>query len=929
MAKITTYSFCEPFIDRFVDDLDRDYVQKGKDLSRVAIVFGGHRPALFVKRQLSRRIGKAFYPPRFFSIDEFMGYVVSKHDRFSAAQDLDQCYLMYRLVKRHCPRLLARREAFAQFLSWAREILAFIEQLDLECVDNDRLKGVERNAQIGYDVPADINDILSQVTVLREAYHAHMQESLVYTRGFQYRRAAETVAQTNFEEFDEILFANFFYFNRAQEAVVRALYEADKARLFFQGDQRRWPVLQRIARALGTEIKEGKAVDEPKFALKLYRGFDMHSQVCQLREILKTISDLDRTVVVLPDADHIIPLLSEIGPGIRDLNVSMGYPLKRSSLVSLMEQVFQAQGSRDERGYYVQDYLKVMRHPLVKTLFLHADNQVVRVLIHKIEEVLTGREEGSISGCVFLSPEDVAGCESVFLLARDTLRSMGADVSLGDLRQILGEIHALCFTGWEGIGTFERFGAVLCAFLDLLVDKSLLKNYPLNIRIASRIYDIVDELRAAGFAREDFPPEDLFRIFSAKVEREIVAFAGSPLKGLQILGLFETRSLNFDHVIVLDANEGVLPHLSVYEALVPRDVMISLNLDRLELEEEIQRYGFMRLISSAKDVHLIYQENRERERSRFVEELVWEREKVAKRRGVVPVASTYFPVRAQVKKRQAQKTRQIIEFLRDYRYSASSVNLYLRDPMEFYCQHVLGLREQDDLLDEPENRQVGIFLHEYLEEVFRGFVGRKPVIDKKFLKYAGAVLDRRFDEMFGRTRRADVFFLKRVIDERMKRFWEREARRCQEEVQEVVCVEKRFEDVLPLDAGRIKFVYKIDRVDRLNDGTVMLLDYKTGSADVMPGKIGDVEALTGGRKEIFEVVKSFQLPLYFHYIKKRFAGQGVNAGVYNLRDCQIRTFLGKRTGDDPERIDRVFLQALNRVMAEILDPEIPFLSDES
>ena len=191
MNKIITYSFCESFLDRFVEDLERDYIvgeslqpsrdnglaanpllqTKNIDLSRIAIVFGGHRPALFVKRALSQKIGKAFYPPRFFSIDEFMGFVASKHETFESAQDLDQCYLMYKLVKEHCPKLLAKRETFAQFLPWAREILSFIEQLDLECVDNEKLKGVEQNAQIGYDVPEDINRILSEITVLRGFYH--------------------------------------------------------------------------------------------------------------------------------------------------------------------------------------------------------------------------------------------------------------------------------------------------------------------------------------------------------------------------------------------------------------------------------------------------------------------------------------------------------------------------------------------------------------------------------------------------------------------------------------------------------------------------------------------------------------------------------------------------------------------------------------
>ncbi|MEW5895187.1 MAG: PD-(D/E)XK nuclease family protein [Candidatus Omnitrophota bacterium] len=921
MSKIITYSFCDPFIDRFADDLERDYLKTGSDLSRIAIVFGGRRPALFVKRQLAQKIKKAFYPPGFFSIDEFMSHITAKHDKFQGIQDLDQCYLMYRLAKEKCPLLLKNRERFARFLPWAREILAFIEQLDLECVDNLKLEALEQNARIGYDVPKDVNDLLAHITVLREAYHEHMRHSLIYTRGFYYLRAKELIGDTSLDEFDQVLFANFFYFNRSEEAVVKTLYDRGQARLFFQGDQRRWPVLERTARLLNSEIKEGNNIPEPAFDLKIYRGFDTHSQVCQLREILKTIPDLSKTVVVLPDPDHIIPLLSEIGPMVEDFNISMGYPLKRSSLVSLLEQMFAAQISKSEHGYYAHDYLKVLRHPLIKnTVFGNSDFQCSRVLIHKIEEALTGLEESVISGCVFVKLEDVMACEVVFERTQQTLASMGIECREEELVLVLKEIHKFCFSLWEQIGNFKDFSLSLHDFIDVLMNKSVLKSYPLNMRIASKVYDIIDELKASNFACESFALEELFRVFSEKIAHEIVSFNGSPLKGLQILGLFETRSLNFDHVIVLDANEGVLPRLKIYESLVPRDVMVSLNLDRLEQEEEIQRYGFMRLISSAKEVHLIYQENRESERSRFIEELIWQEEK---RSGCVsvPVKSCGFIVKAKPQKSLIQKTPDIIEFLRRYRYSASSINTYLRDPIEFYYQYVLGLREQDDLLDEPENRQVGVYIHEILEAIFKGFVNRKPVLDHKFLNYANGIMEAHFQRRFGRSKRPDLFFLQRVIGERMRRFFEVEARRCEEQVESVLYVEHAFEDTVPLKVGPMNFVYKIDRVDRLIDGTILLIDYKTGNTDIMPGKMESLDMNHLKRDEILEVVKSVQLPLYFHYLLKTFRGKPVDAGLYNLRECQIKRW---RRTTDLETADQEFLQILNAVMEEILNPDVPF-----
>lgn len=929
MKQVVTYSFCEPFLERFVQDLVQDYQDRGQDWRRIAIVFGGHRPALFVKRLLAARIGRAFYPPRFFSMDEFMSDTASRSEAFEPAGDLDQSYVMYQLVRRHCPELLAGRDSFARFLPWAGEMVSFIEQLDLEAVDNAALQNVERNAQIGYEVPEEINRLLRHITVLREAFHQHMRDTGRYTRGFQYRRAAQTIGQVSFDEFDTVLFANFFYLNRSEQTVIQTLYEAGRARLFFQGDERRWPVLTRIGRVLKEPIREAAQVPSPSFALTLYRGFDVHSQVCQLREILKTIEDWNRTVIVLPEPDHIIPLLSEIGPMIQEFNISMGYPLKRSAVVSLLEQIFetQRQRSRDDRGYYAREYLKLLKHPLVKNLSLHEDAQTVRVLIHKVEEVLTGLiDDPEISGSVFISLDKVAASSVLVEQARVTLKAMGIAVTTEALRDMLEEIHRLCCRSWEGLGSFAAFSRVLRSFLDVLARDSVMRHYPLNTRVAGRITTLLDEIDAAAFVDEDFPEQDIFRIVMEKIEREMVAFHGSPLKGLQILGLFETRSLNFDHVIVMDANEGVLPRLHTQEALVPRDVMVALNLDRMEQEEEIQRYGFMRLISSAKHVHLIYQENRERERSRFVEELVWEQERRSRRTGCVEAVRTGFPLKPDAGHAPVVKTPAMLDFLRGYCYSASSINTYLQDPMVFFHQYVLGLRLQDDLLDEPENRQVGTFIHEVLEEIFRPWIGCRPEVDLSLCVTAQKILDRRFQERFARSGRSDLFFLKRVMDERLRRFMEIEVERCRT-VEQIMYLEKTFHDTVVLPAGEMQFVYKVDRIDRLNDGTIVLLDYKTGSSDVLPGHWKDVRALSPDRREIYETVKSFQLPLYFHYLRKTFPEEMVDTGLYNVRDCHIKSFLGQRAQAAPAEIDQAFLHALNLVVAEILDPGIPFTAN--
>ncbi|HLF17918.1 MAG TPA: PD-(D/E)XK nuclease family protein [Candidatus Omnitrophota bacterium] len=925
--KILSVSFCESYIDKLVEHIETNYIKTGKDLSRLAIVFGGKRPALFIKQALAKRLKKSFYPPTFFTIDEFITGIVKKHEPFKPPQDLDACYLLYKITQEKAPQLLKKRQTFAQFLPWTREIMAFIEQLDLEDVAEKKLLNMQQNARIGYDVPKDINDLLQAIVKIRSAYHEELKKLNIYSRGFQYLRASQIVKDVSFEEFDQVLFCNFFYFHAAEEAVVKNLYDRGLATLIFQGDERKWPVLERISRHFECDILEGEKVDKPNFDLKLYSGFDVHAQVGHVREILKTIPQSDKTVVVLPQADHLIPLLTEIAVLQKDFNVSMGYPLKRSSLYTLFEFIFKAQLSKKDGRYYSKDYLKVMRHPFVKNLKFGKNSTVTRILVHKIEEILTGKEQTAISGSLFIDLEDIESLDDLYMMSVEVCERMGLKSGRKELEEILESIHEYFFREWEGVNTFSRFAKVLGDCLELLTHRSFMENYPLNLNIADKMFALRDEFEASGFSKERFELEEIFHIFEGKIGRELVSFLGSPLKGLQILGLFETRSLNFENVIVLDTNEGALPNLNLYEPLIPREVMISLNLDRLELEEEIQRYQFMRLISSAKNVHLVYQESKEKEKSRFIEELIWDEQKAKQKLDVFTPLGGNFTVNLSAPVKRIKKTTAIVKFLKQHTFSASSINRYLQNPMEFYYSYVLGLKETEDLLDEPDGRQVGSFIHELLEESYKPYINRKPVVDKKFRVRVENIFEKNFANTFERSMKTDSFLLKSVLIERLKRFLDNEQENSERGVAKLLFLESRCLDTIPLSCGNIKFQYIVDRIDEMKDGTIMITDYKTGAIDQMPRPLQTIEQMELSREHILENIRSFQVPLYYQYIAKQYKGKRVNAALYNLRTLDVKRFVDESMMNESERINEAFLRALDHVVSEILDPEVDFVEE--
>ncbi len=931
MERVITYNLSDNFIQRLADYIDENYLKAGKDISRLLFVFGGRRPALFLKKELALRIKKSFLSPRFFSIDEFVEYILLKKGAFKPVSDLDACFNIYSLAKDIAPAILKGRESFSTFLPWAREILSFIEQLDLEDTQAQPLMNIESKARIGFDVPENINALLGSIISIRKAYQDLLKIDNAYSRGLKYLTAAKYISEVNLDEFEQVFFCGFFYLHKTEEEIIRTLYQSKKATLVFQGSEKEWGVLQKLAQSLSITIEpqEDKA-SLPNFTVQA--GFDVHSQVCLAREALKRIGKAGKTVVVLPDPDNVIPLLAEISAQVEDFNVSLGYPLSRSSLYALFTSVFKAQNNKRGASFYSKDYLTVLSHPLVKNLKIFPNPGLTRVLVHKIEEVLSGIEETALAGSLFIGLDEIERSRELYELAMRTLKSMGLEATYKELEDALKQLHLVFFRSWDDIGTLYGLSEALDGLIAILIEKSPLGDYPLNLKVAQEVLNIKDEFKAAIFGREKFLKEDIFKIFENKLENQAISFSGSPLKGLQILGLFETRSLNFDNVIILDVNEAVLPNLKIYEPLIPREVMISLGINRLEKEDQIQRYQFMRLISSAKETVLIYQDSPDKEKSRFLEELIWDRQKIGiPQDPVVPRAC--FRLKVLPKRLEIMKNDKIVEFLKGREYSSSSLNTYLACPLKFYYQYVLGLEEKEDLLVEPEAKDIGTFIHEFLQAQFSRFLHKKPVLDSEFKRDFMQALEDKFDQEFQKKARSDAFMIKDVLIFRMERFLDKERDRG---VAQILCLEKVFTDRISLAGGKIRFKAIIDRIDRLEDKSVLILDYKTGGSSIMPKTDTEqIEESGFTRGALKTTIRSFQLPLYLYLVAAHpeYKGPDLNACLYFIKD------LGKNNGLAPifkkeedaarrEKLMKTYLKALDAIIQDILNPKVAFKADE-
>lgn len=922
MERVISIVLNDDFIRRLTDILQEDFICQGVPLERVAVVFGGRRPELFLKRELSRRINGAYFPPVFFSMDEFIKEVVWRKSPAKMISSMDSAFRIYELAKSAHLGLLAARDSFATFLPWAEEINAFIEQLDLEEIDDDKLRQVQESAKIGFDTLKEVNLLLQDIVKLRKEFHESLKKEGALTRGMLYMSAAECAKDVNFDDFEAVILCGFFYLHKTEQELIKELLDRGKARLIFQGDESEWEVLKGLSGVFSKPIKTNEPSQKKEPQINFYRGFDMHSQVGILREKLKEIKNPEETLILLANPDALVPLLSEISSLGSDFNVSIGYPLKRSSVYSLFQDIFSAQLSRKDSSYYSRDYLKALSHPFLKNLEIISAN-VSRVAVHKVEEALTGTIENELAGEIFIRLDEIAGLHVLLEEARDTLKHMDIKVSFDDIAKTFAELNELAFGIWEDIGNFYEFCVAAEKVIMVLLEKSPLEKYAPNLKVAHRIMELIEELRSVTFSREKFSKDEMFRIFTGRLEREMVSFSGSPLKGLQVLGILETRSLTFKNVIVMDVNESILPKLRIYEPLIPRDVMVSLGIERLEEEEEIQRYQFSRLISAAQNVHLIYREDRETIRSRFLEDLIWKEEQGQGKVGVVKIPLYSFNIKALPKKAVAKKNKDIIESLKEKLFSASSVNMYVSCPLKFYFRYCLGLEEKEDLFDEPEAADVGTFVHELLEKTYGGFLNKKPVINERFEKLFFAEFGELFKKEFSRKMKADSFILENILEHRMKKFLENEKER--NDIDAVLMLENRIPWKIKTKSGIFDFTAGVDRVDKLSSGSLLVIDYKTGSAEMPNVNLDNLEL---SREEIKNAVKSFQLPIYIWACREHFKAQDVNAALYSLRTCEIKEYLQKSTPEKKEKNLDACHKALSFMLDEIVNPDVDFVADE-
>ncbi|MDR2399975.1 MAG: PD-(D/E)XK nuclease family protein [Endomicrobium sp.] len=869
-------------------DFTSEYISKSN--KKIAIISGGKRPSLFIKRKLAQDKGKAFFSQSFYTNDEFIEQSVFEKLRLIKISDIEASYMIYKIIKDEVPHLLKEDVSFASFMEWSLEIFSFIEQLDLENVSQEKLKSIKANAEIGYDVPQNINNLLKNIFKIRKSFHAELEKSYKTTKGFSFLKAAQFDCYLGNDEFEEIILLTPFYLHKTEIKIFKRIYDSGKLTIVVQGDPKEFDVIENLYREFGQISPTVKPLKN-KYELNIYSASDDQSQGSLLKNLISSYNqeDFDNTVIVVPDTKMLPSVISEISIVTDTYNVSAGYSADKTAVFCLINEIIEAQLSKRGDCYYSKHIIRILANPLFKNIRFLGESAISRIVSHKIEESLTPYSNKNLSGRMFVSFKEITEDKGLIEDIGKSIVGAWQYLSVEKIKKILNEIFEDFFVSWGSIETFRNLSEVLFCFLNKLYSMSAVSSYPLNIEAMDILLSMCEEMKFGEVSKVHFKNEEILTVLKKSIKNKRISLPGSPLKGLQILGLLESRNLFFENVFIVGMTDSAIPAVKKDYSLVPKDIMYSLGIEMTRKEYEIQKYHFNRLIAGAKKLNLIYPDNDKEERSRFIESIIWERQLEKKDLDTVKINKFVLPKFSIKKalKQKYEKTKKVKEYLKNIPYNYSKIDSYLTCRLKFYFQYVLSLDEESEIGSDISGGDIGNFMHDFLKDVFYESLTVEELQTENFKKDFFEKLNYKFDGSSYFSFREDAFLIKEVFVNRMEKVLEREKQR---DFKNIYACEKEYNSSIRTDSRNI---YKLNcRIDRIDAGITdyMILDYKTGyiNDNIVSKKYFD--DLNFNRQDIKKAVRSLQLPLYKYIVEKESGLKVVQCGLYNLKKAEIVNF---------------------------------------
>lgn len=937
----------QTFLEEVTDHIISTY---GKNTGEVCIVTPNRRAGLFLRKYFAARVVSPMWAPDMLSIEDFV-------NRLSGFTICDKTDLVFELFETYKGIEKDKAENLEAFLNWAPAILRDFDDIDSSLIERKAIYGDIRDfKQMDLWVPGEQDLTAFQKQYLAFIDRMHTYHELLAQRMMSKKMAWQGLSTSMVAKqlqdgdlslpWEVVVFTGFNALTGAEQAIVKELLSSGKAEYIIDEDpyyaddpeHEAGRFIRKYKQLFG--LKSGQAIQSHfKKQEKRVTIFGIAKNVNQARLAGNLflsgngISQDEHTAVVLANETLLIPTLNALPEQIQDINVTMGYPLTNTHMFGFFDAIFQLQ---------IQSIDQPERKG--ETVFHFRDLQ--RFFSHGNTALLWSADQGESLTASFLNK---------LRQGNQTYLSYDEMVELADADGAFTHQFKRLFVSFSG-----QPDKLFLLFLELASELDVqfrgkaatrgsdVVRTPFFVDFESLYYFSKIFRRTTSFLSK-FPfltsLKTLYRLFRQSASESRLSFSGEPLQGLQLMGMLETRGLDFRNVVILAANEHILPRSSHGTSFIPYEVKKAHGLRTYNEQDAIYAYHFYRLLQRARNITIIYNTQTEdmgsNEKSRYVTQLLHElpafNPEIAIAENVVSIQPVSGQIRTSLSVKKSKDILQRLDGLSQKGFSPSALSNYMLCPFQFYLKRVAGLDEADAVEETMEAMTVGNIAHGVLEELYKPYVGQvlQPAHVERMKSSLGDHLHRQLEKMYpgGHIRSGKNLLIKHLINRYLENYLHAEFAFLQhlktnnqnltiEALESKLSTCFRLGDDLQDNSG-IVISGKADRIDRIGS-MVRIIDYKTGVVAGHDLKFTDWDQpFTSSQK-----IKSFQLLTYaWLYYRMHPDTAMVQPGIITLRSPAMGLIGLKLPGEvrDIRSNDLAeFESRLEKLLMEIMNPTVAF-----
>ncbi len=909
----------------FIDKVLQEILSRDTNISEYTFILPSKRAGSFLLHQLAAYTKSPIFAPKILSIEDFAQEVAG----LQSVDNITALFEFYTAYKK-CTQN-ENLEDFDTFSTWAQTLLHDFNEIDRYLLDYKSFFGyLSRIQEVSHwslqkertPLMENYLSFWNKLPLYYEQLKEQLEKRGFAYQGMVYRRASERIEDYESENKNPHIFIGFNALNTAEQEIFQYMLGKGSAEVFwdiegtfFYDEEHdvshfhryyasRWPYYkEHTIKSFSADYSRDKHIE----VIGVPKNIGQSKYVGELLSKMSS-EEIRNTAVVLGDESLLLPTLNSLPPNVEEVNVTMGFALKNAPVTFLFDHLLKIHSSHKDKWYY-KDLSGLINHPL----FQNITKGKSRELLEKIKK----------ENLVYISTESILKYSS-----KET-----------------AQLYKLCFSHWGGspkqaVANLQELIYLFKKNLDPNKDKIGLEFlYQLHL-LMNKLNNLLQEYPHIQSIKT------LHSLYNSLVSMQTVDFRGKPFTGLQLMGVLESRVLDFKNVILLSVNEGVLPAGKSSNSFIPFDLKCSYNLPTYKEKDAIYAYHFYHLLQRANKAYLLYNTESDGlnagEKSRFLLQLEMEKKEQhsLSHYTVVPKVPA---IKSEC--RVIHKTPAVMAKLAEVAgrgFSPSALTSYVRNPLDFYKQYVLGIREREEVEETVAYNTLGTVVHDTLEKFYKQWEGEELTIEnlEKAVDETAKEIHKQFNIHY--TSQPIKNGKNLLIFEVAKRYVINFLKSEMSNVEKgnsikILQVENSLSCRFPMKEVPFPVQLKgmVDRVDVYN-GKMRIIDYKTGKVEQSKVEIVDWEEINS---DYDKYSKPFQVLMYAFLLNAEQAIAGpVEAGIISFKNLQ-NGFLkfskkdknGRGATKDSE-INKdtfdAFEKQLRNLILEICDPNIPFEEKE-